>query len=249
MHRSRLLASCSAGVTAAAIVVVGLITLVTPNSVQVRTARPAPVKTAGTLATAPPTLAADAAVPQVEIFSAPDVSTGTSMSEVPEGGPLVFLVISQQAGWIQVQIPRRPNGARAWVRASDVRVRQVHSRIVVHLAAQTVTVLVDNRPIMTTRSVVGKADSPTPVGSFYVTAVLPLSNPNGAYGAGAFGLAAFSDVYLTFGGGPGQVAIHGTNEPNLIGQADSHGCVRILNDAWTQMSVQVVTGSPVLIEP
>jgi lipoprotein-anchoring transpeptidase ErfK/SrfK len=43
------------------------------------------------------------------------------------------------------------------------------------------------------------------------------------------------------------VAIHGTNEPWLIGKAISHGCVRMHNKDVLEVSRAVPAGSPVEI--
>ena len=47
------------------------------------------------------------------------------------------------------------------------------------------------------------------------------------------GTSAFSNTYYSFDGGPGQVGIHGTNQPWVIGSYASHGCVRLPNNAIT----------------
>jgi len=43
------------------------------------------------------------------------------------------------------------------------------------------------------------------------------------------------------------VAIHGTNAPWLIGQAVSHGCIRMNNAAITRLARVVPLGTPVRI--
>jgi lipoprotein-anchoring transpeptidase ErfK/SrfK len=208
----------------------------------------APATTAHVIDPNPPSWAADAVAPAVEIYSAPGQDTHKSLSTTPEGEPLVFLVKGESPGWVQVQLPARPNEAVGWVRASDVHLRLVTQRVVVHLVSHTVTVYDRSRTLLTTTSVNGAPGSPTPTGDFYITSIIHLTNPNGAYGVGAFGLAAFSNVYETFGGGPGQIGLHGTNEPQLMGQSVSHGCVRIPNDVWTKLSTMIVTGTPITIE-
>jgi lipoprotein-anchoring transpeptidase ErfK/SrfK len=54
-------------------------------------------------------------------------------------------------------------------------------------------------------------------------------------------------VLQTFDGGPGQIAIHGTNHPELIGKFVSNGCVRLNNDDITALQSLVSTGTPVQI--
>ena len=53
-------------------------------------------------------------------------------------------------------------------------------------------------------------------------------------------------VLTEFGGGDGQIAIHGTNDPSGIGKDVSHGCVRVLNEVIEQVS-KLPLGTPVYI--
>lgn len=48
--------------------------------------------------------------------------------------------------------------------------------------------------------------------------------------------------------GKTQLGFHGTNEPELIGQAVSHGCIRMLNKDVTALFEQVEIGTPVRVE-
>ncbi len=62
----------------------------------------------------------------------------------------------------------------------------------------------------------------------------------------ALGISAFQPRLPNWPlGGP--VAIHGTNQDSLIGQAVSHGCVRMHNADVLKVSAWVPTGSPVVI--
>lgn len=197
-----------------------------------------------------PAIVADAVVPAVQLYSSPGVAwegTKPFTNPTPQGEPLVFLVHEQQGEWLHVQVSARPNGLMAWVRAADVHLRADPYRIVVSLSGHSVTLYRGDTSLLSAPAVVGRPASPTPTGSFFVDAIIPLSYDSGPYGAGAMGVAAFSDVYQTFGGGPGQIAIHGTNEPSLLGQSASHGCVRIANDEWRKITAIVPTGTPVQI--
>jgi lipoprotein-anchoring transpeptidase ErfK/SrfK len=96
---------------------------------------------------------------------------------------------------------------------------------------------------------VGKPETPTPLGKFYVTDPVDLqSRPNGAYGAYALGLSAYSEVLKTFNGGPGQIAIHGNGQPDTIGHDVSNGCIRVVNDQILAIAKAVPLGTPVTIE-
>jgi L,D-transpeptidase ErfK/SrfK len=49
--------------------------------------------------------------------------------------------------------------------------------------------------------------------------------------------------------GATQLGFHGTNEPELIGQAVSHGCIRMMNKDVVKLYAQVKNGTPVQIVP
>jgi lipoprotein-anchoring transpeptidase ErfK/SrfK len=194
--------------------------------------------------------AADAVVDRVPLFESPGVplAGGRTLSNpTSEGMSLVFLVKQNQGEWLQVQIPSRPNGATAWIRRSDVFLRTVPNHIVIDLGARRLTVLRGAQPLGQFPVAIGAPGRPTPTGDFYVDAVVHLARDTGAYGAGQLSVTAFSDVYQTFGGGPGEIAIHGTNDPALIGGTVSHGCVRMLNADWLQVADLAPTGTPVSI--
>ncbi|MGG6295490.1 L,D-transpeptidase [Leptolyngbya sp. AN02str] len=49
--------------------------------------------------------------------------------------------------------------------------------------------------------------------------------------------------------GQGVVGFHGTYDTDLIGQAVSHGCIRMHNDDVEELYKQVALGSPVIVQP
>jgi lipoprotein-anchoring transpeptidase ErfK/SrfK len=72
--------------------------------------------------------------------------------------------------------------------------------------------------------------------------------PDDAYGPYAFGLSIHSDTQTEFAGGDGRVGIHGTNQPQLIGERVSHGCVRLNNDDVLRLvDMQLPLGAPVFV--
>ena len=70
--------------------------------------------------------------------------------------------------------------------------------------------------------VVGAAFTPTPTGTFYVTDIVPQTSPS--FGPVALATDGYSEVMDEFDTGVPVVALHGTNAPELIGQARSNGC-------------------------
>lgn len=191
---------------------------------------------------------ADAAVPWVPLFEAPNVPVaGGRRLKHPtrEKLPLVMLVKQNQGEWLRVQIPTRPNGATAWVRRSDVAVRTVPNHILVNLRARRLTVLHGDRALGTFSVAIGAPSGPTPTGSFFVDGMVRLRRTTGPYGVGQLSVAGFSNVYRSFGGGVGQIAIHGTNRPGLLGGSVSHGCVRMANADWMTLVELAPSGTPV----
>jgi len=210
----------------------------------------------------PPNQVATAAVPTVPVFDAPGGLTpalnfaNPSILEPSNRNspkePLVFLVRAAQPGWLQVSLPHRPNGSTGWIRASDVTLTDDALSMVISLGAHHMTVLSRGTPVDQATVAIGRPGSPTPTGSFYVTESIPCGTASsaacylsGPFGSGAFGVSGYSNVYNSFDGGNGQIAIHGTNQPSLIGQSISHGCVRVANADMARLMKEIPVGTPV----
>ena len=163
------------------------------------------------------------------------------------GAPLVFLVIGQRSGGWLVRIPARPNGATGWIKATDVSVALTEYSLRISLSQHLLRVYklgVLQRKILVG---LGRPSAPTPRGKFYLTEVLQATNPTGAFGPYAYGLSAFSSTFTEFEGGPGQIGMHGTNQPSSIGANVSHGCIRmsVTNISW--LAHRVPAGTPITI--
>jgi hypothetical protein len=196
--------------------------------------------------------AAHAMVPEVPLFDAPDATESNDSMSNPtwEGVALEFLVKQHgPPGWLQVQISRRPNESLAWIHASDVYLTDVPNRIVVEREARVLTVYkgTSNEVVFQAPVAVGAPRTPTPLGNFFVDIVIKVNRPTGAYGPYQISVAGFSDVLYSFGGGVGQIAIHGTNHPELIGQFISNGCIRLNNDDITTLAPLAPVGTPVQV--
>jgi hypothetical protein len=193
---------------------------------------------------------ADAVLTSVGIFPAP-ADDAAPLGTIPNpnslGKPLVFLVRERQGDWLHVELPQRPNGSMGWIHANDVTLRPDPWRLTIELGAHRLTAYEGDVPQLQVPVAVGTSSTPTPMGDFYIDGLYQLTSPNGPYGAYAFGVTGFSNVLTTFSGGPGQIAIHGTNDPALIGTPASHGCVRMTNENITKLAALVPTGTPVSI--
>ncbi len=240
---------------AVAIIVAGVLLLGGGSSTTVAKAGPARTTTTTLPATTTTTLPPDAViattkVPQLQVYDAPDstrvVTTFSEKTEYKQ--PRTLLVTEQQGDWVKALLPMRPNQSTGWVRKADVTLTQTPYEIRVSLADHKMTLFKAGQEVLSVPVAVGTDRTPTPVGTYYVTDPVDLRNrPGGAYGAFALGLSGYSEVLFEFNGGPGQIAIHGTNQPELIGQNVSNGCIRTDNDTIVQIATQVPLGTPVII--
>ena len=196
-----------------------------------------------------PATVADVKGSTIGLYSTPGQAEADDAFDNPtwEGLPLVFLVQQRQGDWLEVQLNTRPNQTTAWIRAADVSLRQVTHRIVVSLAARSMTVYDGQTPIMEAPVAIGDPTTPTPRGNYYVDGAVRTPDPSGVYGPYQISVAAFSEVLMSFGSGVGQIAMHGTNAPSLIGSAVSNGCLRMRNADVTRLANTVEIGTPVQI--
>ncbi|MEU5861887.1 L,D-transpeptidase [Nonomuraea sp. NPDC047529] len=164
------------------------------------------------------------------------------------GATRVFLVERDEGDWLQVLLPIRPNGSKGWIKAADVTLTETSHHVEIDRGAFRFTVYDDDRAVRTGRVATGEAGTPTPPGRYFFTELVQPTGDGGAYGAYAFGLSGFSPVLKSFAGGPGQLAIHGTNRPSAIGTRASHGCVRVSNDDITWMAKNLAIGTPVVVK-
>lgn len=211
-----------------------------------------PTTTTTTTAAVPqPATTATTKVASLQVFDRP--ATGatvvTSLSDTTEYGlPRTLLVTEQQPGWLHVLLPIRPNGSTGWVRDTEVAIATTLMSIKIELAAHKVTLYNAGKVVLESAAVIGKKETPTPPGSYYVTDPVDLQlDPNSEYGAFAIGISGFSEVLKSFNGGPGQLALHGTPRPEQVGQDVSNGCVRVPNDVIVQISKLAPLGTPVTI--
>jgi hypothetical protein len=165
--------------------------------------------------------------------------------------PLTFLVktfpVVRRCNWLLVYLPVRPNGSTGWVKAADVTVLPNPYKLEADLKEFTLKVFKGGNQIDAIKIAVAKNNTPTPGGIYYTTELIKTPNPNGDYGPYAYGLSGYSDTLTSFNGGPGQLGIHGTNEPQYLGTQVSHGCIRMSNDDITKLAHMLPLGTPVQI--
>ena len=202
---------------------------------------------------------AEAIVPKVGIYDAQAAAQASKSIDNPQpsGAPLVFLVKEVQADWVNVFLPIRPNGSTGWVKRSDVKLSQHDWRVLVQTGAHMITVYchiscpsgaVPDDVFLKEPIAVGKQDTPTPGGIYYIKELLKPPDPNTVYGPYAYGLSGFSNVLQTFNGGEGVIGIHGNNDASVLGHDVSHGCIRMSNPGITKLVGVLPLGVPVTIQ-
>jgi hypothetical protein len=162
--------------------------------------------------------------------------------------PVIGRAIARQGTrWLKVMLPGRPNGLSGWIKQGGTSERITPWHIVVSLPARRMWIYDDGRLRRTFSAVVGKPSTPTPTGNFFVqeTVILGPSRPGGPL---ALALSARSDALSRFDGGPGQIAIHGRDLlGGTLGQAQSHGCMRLATTAIRWLAAHIGPGVPVTI--
>ncbi|MEX2587573.1 MAG: L,D-transpeptidase [Actinomycetota bacterium] len=195
------------------------------------------------------TLVADSAVGEVSIYESQfDREPADTMSNpTHEGVLLLFSVLKQEGNWLEVRLPKRPNGSTGWIKTSDVRIRKVPNRIVIDRSDNTLQALRGEEVLLEASVGVGLDSTPTPLGQFYVDISVPFQDTGGPYGAYMLSVAGYSEVLTNFGGGNGQIAIHGTNNRGSVGIQSSNGCLRMYNEDILELKELAPTGTPVEI--
>ena len=168
----------------------------------------------------------------------------------PDFHPRTVLALDARAGrtgepaWYRISVPGRPNGRTGWIPAAAADVAPVDRWLVIYRGARKFELYVDGTLRRTGPVAVGARGMETPTGLFFVQSrFVPSRYP--ILGAFAFETSGYSKLSDWPGGGV--VGVHGTNTPWLIGQAVSHGCVRLRNSDVLALRKLVRVGTPVKI--
>ena len=167
------------------------------------------------------------------------------------GQPMVFLVADEAKDgegytWYQVFLPEKPNGVKGWLRASQVKDIEITHDVRIYLSDHRLDLYDYGQKVKSYKIGVGKGETPSPPGEFYIVEKIVPLNTAGDYGVLAMGTTAFSETIKNWPG-RAQIGIHGTNAPDTIGKDTTHGCIRLLNDEIMELSQAVDLGTPVFI--
>ena len=178
-------------------------------------------------------------------------AVGTLRADTPEATTNIVPLLARRRGadgelWLRVRLPALPNGTTGWVpRRALGAYGTARTHLIVDLDRRRATLRRDGRAVMRFPVGVGAPDAPTPRGEFIIRNRLTRYR-SAFYGPIALGTSARSTTLTDWPGG-GYVGIHGTNEPELIPGAVSHGCIRMRNADIVRLARALPVGSPLTI--
>ena len=128
--------------------------------------------------------------------------------------------------------------------ASEVFAEGATRRLIVSIPDRKIVLLEDGKLVKVYPIAVGKRSTPSPSGNFHIASrvVKPAwYQPGKMVGPGPANPLGTRWMGLGFKG----YGIHGTNMPNSIGKAASHGCIRMRNKDVEELFELVQVGDPV----
>ena len=131
--------------------------------------------------------------------------------------------------------------------------RGLATRLVVDLNERQVAIVHQDKKLASYPIAVGQEGWETPTGTFQVVKkidhpdwVHPITHevfpPGEGNPLGSRWIGFWADDQMEYG-------FHGTDEDELIGQAVSHGCIRMKNRDIETIYAQVAIGTPIVIQP
>jgi lipoprotein-anchoring transpeptidase ErfK/SrfK len=163
------------------------------------------------------------------------------------GSPQAMWVVRHSGRWLGVVSPKAGNNQVGWIPASAVSLSRVDWELKVSLSARKLTVLDNGRVKQRYTVAIGAPDAPTPTGRFAVTDRLLTGDPAGPYGCCILALTAKAPHAIQDWSGGDRIAIHSTPETGTIGEAVSHGCVRLTLAEGQWLINHIPLGTPTVI--
>jgi hypothetical protein len=161
-------------------------------------------------------------------------------------GRVVCLVHQQVDDWLEVGLPVGAGDTTGWVARDDVALSRHRFRIEVALGAHELTVYSGSLVALSAPIAVGP-DAPPAGANLFVTALVQPPDPNGPYGAYAFGLSGVAYDAQAFAAGRGVVAVHGVADPSTLGSDVPTGSIGVAGDVVARAadSIGLPLGTPV----
>ena len=194
-------------------------------------------------------------IPVLDIYASPDsdsiYSEGLTNPGPFEGSRTLQTTGEVDGKFLEVILPRLPNGSKAWVLAKDVETFYSDKKIVVDLSDRIARVITakecsvfglselsltecknsNNKVLAEAPVAIGTDSTPTPLLDAVIDYLWERSTSSvyfsQVYGDRIFGLNQHSEVLEDFNGKRPAIAIHSTSSPELIGGKVSNGCIRM----------------------
>ncbi|MGH9273072.1 MAG: L,D-transpeptidase [Acidimicrobiales bacterium] len=202
----------------------------------------------------PPAKVAQAKAESISVFDSESDPTPNEEITAAEATaapdiPLVFLVRREQNSRLEVYLPTAPSGSTGWLRAEDVTVSKVTFRVEVSLSKHRLRVFDGEKTVLDEPASIGESERPDAGGTYYIKELLQPPDPDGPYGAYAYGLSGFSTSLSSFDEGSGIVGIHGTDDPDSVGTDVPTGSIGLENTAISRLvdDIGLPLGTPVEI--
>jgi lipoprotein-anchoring transpeptidase ErfK/SrfK len=169
-----------------------------------------------------------------------DVTWETMPSALPVIG-------TAPGGWLDVELPERPDGSTAWIRASDALLASTPYRIVVNVKTTHLQLYKLDEMVLDVPAGVGAPSTPTPLGRYFVAFLEPPISAE--YGAFIMITSAHSQAIQSWEGtGDAIIAIHGPigadAEIGTTGAHISNGCIRLHDNDLLRLE-DVPPGTPI----
>ena len=174
-------------------------------------------------------------------------------TETPFGEPrtLGIVKVRDKRRWLGVHSPVFANDEIGWIPNDPNSLDLSRTRTALHISLPEARIRVRQagRLVREVPIAIGSAGISTPAGRFQVTDKLPASRfPVGPYGCCIIALSARQPNLPAGWAGGDRIAIHGTDRPELIGQAASTGCLRATDFDLHFLMRDVPVGAPVFIK-
>jgi L,D-transpeptidase ErfK/SrfK len=126
------------------------------------------------------------------------------------------------------------------------------SRLIVDLSERQVSLYTDGKLQSTYDIAVGRAGWETPIGKFAILSKIPNPSWQHPFTGEVMATGAENPLGSRWIGfwtdGKHQIGFHGTDQTDLIGQAVSHGCIRMRDGDIQAMFEQVAIGTVVMVQ-
>ena len=190
-----------------------------------------------------------------QVFYSPDQSTGTT-NIISNPGPFEGTRIHETTGreteeFVEVTLPVTPTNTTGWLVREVITIAESETLLIIDLSERKAAIYVGADLIAEAPVAIGAPNTPTPALEAIIDAIWERSSSEtklpSLYGQRLFGLNKHSEALSDFDGRRPALAIHGTDEPDLIGSAVSNGCIRMHNDDMAIFAEHVTLGTRVSI--